>query len=66
MESWKLRAKKNMYSSAWHIVIYKGRHRLCILSIDNMSADIHLTSFVINNLIRNSVAQDPSIEVVVR
>ena len=57
----KLRAKKNMYSSTWHIVIYKGRHRFCVLSNVNVSTGhIYFTSFVINNLIRNCVAQDPS------
>ncbi|XP_057533383.1 uncharacterized protein LOC130811201 [Amaranthus tricolor] len=62
--SWKLRARKNNYSSAWHIVTYKGKHDSCVLGSDNVSVGrIHLTSSVINNLIRNNVVQDPSIKV---
>ncbi|XP_057540844.1 uncharacterized protein LOC130818702 [Amaranthus tricolor] len=59
--SWRLRARLDAYSSSWHIVTYK--HGSCVLGSDTVSAGhIHLTSFVINNVIRNCVAKDPSIK----
>ena len=42
----------------------KGKHGSCVLGSDTVSAaHIHLTSSVINNIIRNCVAKDPSIKV---
>ena len=62
--AWRLRARKSSYSPSWEIVTYKGKHGGCVLSNENVSAGhIHLTSSVINNLIRNCVAEDPSIKV---
>ena len=60
----RLRARKNSYSSSWEIVTYKGKHGSCVLSTENVSAGhIYLTCFVINNVIRNCFAKDPSIKV---
>ena len=51
---WRLRATLNSYSSLWRIVTYNGKHRSCVLGSDTASAGhIHLTSSVINNVIRN-------------
>ncbi|XP_057526212.1 uncharacterized protein LOC130805456 [Amaranthus tricolor] len=62
--SWKLRAMFDSNISSWRIVTYKGKHGSCVLGSDNVSAGhIHLTSSVINNVIRNCVAKDPSIKV---
>ena len=62
--TWKLRVKKNSYSSAWYIVTYKGKHRACVLSSENVSTRlIHLTSSIIDNVIRNCFTQDPSTKV---
>ena len=52
------------YLSSWRIVMYKGKHGSCVLVSDTVSAGhIHLTSSVINNVIRYCVAKDPSIKV---
>ncbi|XP_057530544.1 uncharacterized protein LOC130808979 [Amaranthus tricolor] len=62
--SWKLRATFDSNISSWRIVTYKGKHGSCVLGSDSVSAGhIHLTSSVINNVIRNCVAKDPSIKV---
>ncbi|XP_057536703.1 uncharacterized protein LOC130814600 [Amaranthus tricolor] len=62
--AWRLRARKSSYSPSWEIVTYKGKHEGCVLNTENVSARyIHLTYSVINNLIRNCVAEDPSIKV---
>ena len=62
--SWKLRARVNPYSTSWFISKYNGKHGNCVLTSDTASAGhIHLTSSVINNVIRNCVSKDPSIKV---
>ena len=62
--SWRLRATLDSYSSLWRIVTYNGKHESCVLGSDTVSAGhIHLTSYVINNVIRNCVNKDHSIKV---
>ncbi|XP_057539115.1 uncharacterized protein LOC130817428 [Amaranthus tricolor] len=62
--SWRLKTTLDSYLSSWRIVMYKGKHGSCVLGSDTVSAGhIHLTSFVINNVIRKCVAKDPSIKV---
>ena len=64
--SWRLGATLDSYSSSWRIVAYNGRHGSCVLGNDTVFAQhIHLTSSVINNVIRNCIAKDPSIKVFV-
>ncbi|CAO2841539.1 unnamed protein product [Amaranthus hypochondriacus] len=64
--SWRLRARIDTYTSSWLIVTYNGKHRSCVQDSDTVSVGhIHLTSSVINNVIRNCVAKDPSIKVTV-
>ena len=62
--SWRLKATLDSYSSSWHIVTYNGKHGSCVLGNDTFSTGhMHLTSSVINNVIRNVIAKDPSIKV---
>src|SRR5688500_15692363 len=62
--SWRRRARIDSYSSSCRIVTYNGKHDSCLSDSDIVSAGhIHLTSSVINNVIRNCVAKDPSIKV---
>ena len=64
--SWKLRGRPNPYSTSWFISKYNGKHENCVLGSDIVLAGhIHMTSSVINNVIRNCVSKDPSIKVFV-